>query len=100
VLADNGPLLVLRHLDTLNEVDRKALTEFAKQEQIAVYLAANSDSLEKLIGEDPYYQIDGLRLAFHPRDFIQVNDVVNQQMVAQVIEWLEVEPHERVLDLF
>ncbi|AJJ61690.1 23S rRNA (uracil(1939)-C(5))-methyltransferase RlmD [Yersinia aldovae] len=100
VLADNGPLLVLRHLDTLNEVDRKALTEFAKREQIAVYLAANSDSLEKLIGEDPYYQIDGLRLAFHPRDFIQVNDVVNQQMVAQVIEWLEVEPHERVLDLF
>lgn len=35
----------------------------------------------KLIGDDPYDQIDGLRLAFHPRNFIQVNDVINQQML-------------------
>lgn len=100
VLADNGPLLVLRHLDTLKEVDRVALTEFAKKEQVAVYLAADSDQLEKLFGEDPYYQIEGLRLAFHPRDFIQVNDAVNQQMVAQAIAWLDIQPDERVLDLF
>lgn len=56
--------------------------------------------MEKLIGEEPYYQIEGLRLAFHPRDFIQVNDMVNQQMVAQAIAWLDVQPDERVLDLF
>lgn len=100
VLADNGPLLVLRHLDTLKEVDRAALIEFATREQVAIYLAGDSDNLEKLFGEEPYYQIEGLRLAFHPRDFIQVNDAVNQQMVAQAIEWLDVQPDERVLDLF
>lgn len=100
VLADNGPLLVLRHLDTLNDVDRAALTDFAQRERVAVYLAADSENLEKLVGEDPYYQIDGLRLAFHPRDFIQVNDTVNQQMVAQALAWLDVQPDERVLDLF
>ncbi len=100
VLADNGPLMVLRHLDTLKEVDRVALTDFALREDIAVYLAGDSESLEKLIGEEPYYQIEGLRLAFHPRDFIQVNDRVNQQMVAQAIAWLDVRPDERVLDLF
>ena len=100
VLADNGPLLVLRHLDTLNDVDRAALTDFAQRERVAIYLAADSENLEKLVGEDPYYQIDGLRLAFHPRDFIQVNDTVNQQMVAQALAWLDVQPDERVLDLF
>lgn len=82
VLAANGPLMVLRHLDTLKEVDRAALIDFAKRVQVAVYLAGDSDNVEKLIGEEPYYQIEGLRLAFHPRDFIQVNDTVNQQMVA------------------
>ncbi len=100
VLAANGPLMVLRHLDTLKEVDRAALIDFAKREQVAVYLAGDSDNVEKLIGEEPYYQIEGLRLAFHPRDFIQVNDTVNQQMVAQAIAWLDVQPDERVLDLF
>ncbi|WP_145931746.1 23S rRNA (uracil(1939)-C(5))-methyltransferase RlmD [Yersinia bercovieri] len=100
VLADNGPLLVLRHLDTLKQVDRTALIDFAKREQVTFYLAGDGENLEKLIGEEPYYQIDGLRLAFHPRDFIQVNDAVNQQMVAQAIAWLDVQPQERVLDLF
>ncbi|CNK74625.1 23S rRNA (uracil(1939)-C(5))-methyltransferase RlmD [Yersinia frederiksenii] len=100
VLADNGPLLVLRHLDTLKEVDRTALADFAQRERVTLYLAGDSENLDKLFGEEPYYQIDGLRLAFHPRDFIQVNDAVNQQMVAQAVAWLDVQPDERVLDLF
>lgn len=37
---------------------------------------------------------------FSPRDFIQVNDGVNQKMVAQAIEWLDIQPQDRVLDLF
>ena len=43
---------------------------------------------------------DGLRLTFSPRDFIQVNDGVNQQMVANALAWLDVQPTDRVLDLF
>ncbi|HEJ9096791.1 TPA: 23S rRNA (uracil(1939)-C(5))-methyltransferase RlmD [Serratia odorifera] len=100
VLADNGPLLVLRHLDALKPADRQALLAFAEQHTLAVFLAANSERLEKLCGETPYYQVDGLRLDFSPRDFIQVNDAVNQQMVAQALEWLELQPNDRVLDLF
>ena len=100
VLADNGPVLVLRHLDNLKEEDRQALLSFARQRNIMLYLAPDSDRLEKLWGETPYYQIDGLRLAFNPRDFIQVNNEVNQQMVAQALEWLEIGPNDRVLDLF
>ncbi|RTF66740.1 23S rRNA (uracil(1939)-C(5))-methyltransferase RlmD, partial [Serratia marcescens] len=100
VLADNGPLLVLRHLDALKEADRQALLAFGEREKVAVYLAPDSERVEKLCGETPYYQVDGLRLDFSPRDFIQVNDVVNQQMVAQALEWLDIQPNDRVLDLF
>lgn len=100
VLADNGPVLVLRHLDALKIADRQALEAFAQQRKVTVYLAPDSDRLEKLCGEAPYYQVDGLRLEFSPRDFIQINDAVNQQMVAQALEWLEIEPNDRILDLF
>lgn len=100
VLADNGPVLVLRHLDALKQGDRQALQRFAQQNNAAVFLAPDSDRLEKLCGEAPYYQVDGLRLDFNPRDFIQVNDAVNQQMVAQALEWLEIDPNDRILDLF
>lgn len=100
VQADNGPLLVLRHLDALKDDDRLALQAFAQQKNVTIYLAPDSDRVEKLCGETPYYQVDGLRLDFSPRDFIQVNDTVNQQMVAQALEWLNIQPNDRVLDLF
>lgn len=100
VLADNGPVVVLRHLDPLDEVDRQHLLDFARQHKLALFLAADSDELEKLCGEAPFYQIDGVDLYFSPRDFIQVNAAVNQKMVAQALTWLDIQPQDRVLDLF
>ncbi|MBV4412701.1 23S rRNA (uracil(1939)-C(5))-methyltransferase RlmD [Enterobacteriaceae bacterium YMB-R22] len=100
VLADNGPLMVLRHTAPLSAKDREKLERFSHSEAVALYLAAGSDKLEQVNGETPWYQSGGLRLAFSPRDFIQVNDEVNQQMVAQALTWLAITPGERVLDLF
>jgi len=100
VLADNGPLLVLRHLDPLKEQDLARLHTFSAQHRVMLYLQGNEDELVKLCDDVPFYQVDGLRLFFSPRDFIQVNDAVNQRMVAQALEWLEVESTDRVLDLF
>ena len=100
VLADNGPVLVLRHLDPLKEQDLARLHTFSAQHRVMLYLQGNEDELVKLCDDVPFYQVDGLRLFFSPRDFIQVNDVVNQRMVAQALEWLEVESTDRVLDLF
>jgi len=100
VLADNGPVLVLRHLDPLKEQDLARLHNFSAQHRVMLYLQGNDDELVKLCDDAPFYQVDGLRLFFSPRDFIQVNDAVNQQMVAQALEWLEVESTDRVLDLF
>jgi len=100
VLAENGPVVVLRHLDPLSDMDIDHLQRFASAHSVILFLAPHSDEIEKLCGDEPFYQVDGLGLQFNPRDFIQVNDVVNQQMVAQAIEWLAIEPEDRVLDLF
>lgn len=47
-----------------------------------------------------YYPLEGLNIGFAANHFIQVNDVVNQQMVAQAMRWLELKPNDNVLDLF
>ena len=100
VLADNGPLMVLRHTEPLSANDKQKLEQFSHQHDVALFLAPQSDALEHITGDEPYYHSDGLRLTFSPRDFIQVNDAVNQQMVARALEWLDVQPTDRVLDLF
>ncbi len=98
--ADNGPLMVLRHTAPLNAADRAKLERFSHSHHLALYLAPQSDIVEQVTGQTPCYASDGLPLHFSPRDFIQVNDGVNQQMVARALAWLDVQPQDRILDLF
>ena len=100
VMADNGPLMVLRHLAPLVAADRQKLEQFSHSHGLALFLAPDSERLEQVCGESPWYESDGLRLSFSPRDFIQVNSAVNQQMVARALGWLDLRPEDRVLDLF
>ncbi|MRS14150.1 23S rRNA (uracil(1939)-C(5))-methyltransferase RlmD [Enterobacteriaceae bacterium RIT691] len=100
VQADTGPLMVLRHTKPLSADCLAKLEQFSHSQQLALWLAPQSDEIEQLSGETPSYNSDGLRLTFSPRDFIQVNDGVNQQMVATALAWLEIQPDDRVLDLF
>lgn len=100
VQADNGPLMVLRHTAPLPAGDREKLERFSHSHRLALWLAPDSEQMVQVSGEQPWYSSDGLRLTFSPRDFIQVNDGVNQQMVATALEWLAVGPQDRVLDLF
>ncbi|MEA1064154.1 23S rRNA (uracil(1939)-C(5))-methyltransferase RlmD [Erwinia sp. HR93] len=100
VQADSGILMVLRHTQPLSAHDKEKLERFSQTHDVALFLAGGSDTLECLYGDQPWYVSQGLRLQFSPRDFIQVNDAVNQQMVAQAIDWLALTPDDRVLDLF
>ena len=102
VLADNGPLVILRHLSPLPESDKQSLRDFSQTHQVTMYLAGNNSEIARLtsIEKEPFYQIEGLNLRFAPTDFIQVNDEINPKMVAQAIEWLDLSPEDRVLDLF
>lgn len=100
VQADNGPLMVLRHTAALPAADKEKLERFSQSHGLSLYLVPQSEILEQIRGEAPWYTSDGLRLVFSPRDFIQVNDGVNQLMVHTAMEWLDIQPQDRVLDLF
>ncbi|ECL7749099.1 23S rRNA (uracil(1939)-C(5))-methyltransferase RlmD [Salmonella enterica] len=90
----------LRHTAPLSAADKEKLERFSHSEGLSLFLAPFSEILETVSGEAPWYDSHGLRLAFSPRDFIQVNEAVNQQMVARALEWLDVRAEDRVLDLF
>ncbi|HIC8824310.1 TPA: 23S rRNA (uracil(1939)-C(5))-methyltransferase RlmD [Klebsiella aerogenes] len=100
VQADNGPLMVLRHTAALTAADKEKLERFSQTHGLSLYLAPQSEILEHIRGNEPWYTSDGLRLVFSPRDFIQVNDGVNQKMVRTALAWLDIQPQDRVLDLF
>ena len=105
--GDSDHAIILRHLQPLTAEDALLLTQFSRQQHIAIYLQSGGvDSITRLTPEDGedrlYYQHPdyALRLGFHPSDFTQVNLAINRQMVPLAIELLCVEPTDVVLDLF
>ena len=100
VQAGSGTLMILRHTAPLSAADKEKLECFSHSQGLSLFLAPQSEILESVSEESPWYDSNGLRLSFSPRDFIQVNAGVNQKMVACALEWLDVRPEDRVLDLF
>ncbi|WP_392566489.1 23S rRNA (uracil(1939)-C(5))-methyltransferase RlmD [Utexia brackfieldae] len=99
IAVDSGLLVVLRHLQPLPESDKARLIQFGLTHQSTVYLQGHS--LVCLHTERmPYYRLDDLTLTFSPLDFIQVNGLVNQKMVAKALSWLALTNDDQVLDLF
>ena len=83
VQANNGPLMVLRHTAPLSKKDREKLERFTHSHELALFLAPQSEILEQVTGDAPWYASNGLRLTFSPRDFIQVNDGVESSLNVQ-----------------
>ncbi|MDN7132609.1 23S rRNA (uracil(1939)-C(5))-methyltransferase RlmD [Halomonas sp. MC140] len=88
--------------------DAERWKAFAKSQRVALgtWLGRETPTLH-WDGAPPVLEesltLDGqppLALSFAPGDFLQVNAQVNQQMVAQVIEWLAPKPGQKILDLF
>ncbi|WP_425477861.1 23S rRNA (uracil(1939)-C(5))-methyltransferase RlmD [Luteimonas arsenica] len=103
--GDDATALVFRHLEPLGERDRAALVDFAKEHDFAVFLQPKGiDSVAPLWPEDPQLSFRlapwDVELGFRPLDFIQVNAALNEKMIARALELLDVQPGERVLDLF
>ena len=98
--------LVFRHLQALSEHDLDLLTEFARQQNFFIQLQPGGpDSVHNLYPEQQQLYLDPLhngelRIAFNALDFVQVNSEINQQMVAQALRLLDLQPTDRVLDLF
>ncbi len=99
--------IVLRHMRPLGQDDLQRLSEFAVRWRLQIYLQPGGvDSVRRLYPrsgpERLHYHLPkfGLRLAFHPMDFLQVNAVVNRRAIDLVSELLDLRKHDRLLDLF
>lgn len=96
--------LVFRVLEPPTEADRERLIAFAAEHGFDIYLQPGGPkTIHPLTEVSPLsYSPDGsaLRLQFEPTDFIQVNGVISERMVNQSLDWLDLQPGERVLELF
>ncbi|HET8818131.1 MAG TPA: 23S rRNA (uracil(1939)-C(5))-methyltransferase RlmD [Xanthomonadaceae bacterium] len=100
-----GVALVFRHLDPLGPGDLARLEAFAREHRFAVFLQPGGiDSVHPLWPADPQLAFRlpcwDITLGFRPLDFIQVNAGLNEHMIARTLELLDVQPGDRVLDLF
>ncbi len=104
-VADAATALVARVLDPPTADDLSLLREFAAAQGVEFYLQPGG--LDTIVPLDPpatplTYRLDAfdVGMTFEPSDFIQVNAEINRRAVALAVELLELEPADRVLDLF
>lgn len=98
--------LIIRATKALDLNDISLLRQFGQDHQTRVIVQNDTNQFEDLDKDSNSaeillsYQVDDMPLEFQPKDFIQINDEVNQKMVAQALSWLAVNEEDRVLDLF
>jgi len=104
--GDDETTLTLRHMEPLLEADIQKLSRFGKAHGISWWLQPKGpDSVHPLNREDEdklAYLLPefGLRMAYRPTDFTQVNPALNRAMVSRAVQWLDVQAHHRVADFF
>ncbi len=97
--------LVMRNMAPLTVDDENKLKAFADQYQIHWWLQpAGPDTAYPFYPSQSqlHYALPefGIRMPFKPTDFTQVNHHINRVLVARALRLLDVQPHERVADLF
>jgi 23S rRNA (uracil1939-C5)-methyltransferase len=95
----------MRHMAPLAAGDEAKLREFADLHQVQWWLQpAGPDSAWQFYPTDSrlLYHLPefGIEMPFKPTDFTQVNHQVNRTLVARAMALLDVQPGDRVADLF
>ncbi len=108
--GDDIMALVFRHMQPLSAPDLAALKAFGQQHKLAIYLQpGGNSSVHPLWPDQPRLafrmlsddsRFDDVELEFEPLDFVQVNAGLNQRMMTRTLELLDLQPGDRVLDLF
>ncbi|CAE6930246.1 23S rRNA (uracil(1939)-C(5))-methyltransferase RlmD [Pseudomonas marincola] len=94
--------VLVRHTQALSEADTAQLQDFCAAHDAQLWLQGAGDPAPL----NPEHQLAfalsewNVELAYRPGDFVQVNEQVNQAMVAQALAWLAPKAGERVLDLY
>jgi 23S rRNA (uracil1939-C5)-methyltransferase len=103
--GDIVTVMVLRIMAPLTPDDEASLRAFAERYQVRWWLQpAGPDSAHPFDGGAAalYYSLPefGIRMPFKPTDFTQVNHQINRVLVARALCLLDVQPDDRVADLF
>ena len=104
-IGDSVVALIFRNLDELVSGDIDKLCQFGVAHNIHIYLQPKGPDSVYLIWPESSqlsYRLDDfdVDMLFKPNDFTQVNTEINRLMVKCAIEMLDIQPDERVLDLF
>ena len=105
-MGDEVTVLTLRHMEPLTDDDIRKLSEFGVTHDVCWWLQPKGpDTVHPLHREDVdklAYALPefGLRMAYKPTDFTQVNHQLNRTMVSRALRLLQVESHHRVADMF
>ena len=105
-VGDAATVLLFRNLLPFSEPDQALLREFADARAVHVWLQpAGPETVAPFhpaLRDVLYYDLPefGVRIAFQPSDFTQVNPAVNRLLVSRALRLLDPQPGERVADLF
>jgi 23S rRNA (uracil1939-C5)-methyltransferase len=105
-VGDEAVVLVFRHLQPFSDADLERLRGFAEASGVQVWLQPRGPDTAALFHPLPapelFYTLPefGLRIAFQPTDFTQVNHAVNRLLVSRAVRLLDPQPGERIADLF
>ncbi|MBJ7314249.1 23S rRNA (uracil(1939)-C(5))-methyltransferase RlmD [Rugamonas sp. CCM 8940] len=104
-VGEDVTAMVLRVMGTPTADDEGKLKAFADQHQVQWWLQTKGPE-----SAEPFYPLDkqlhyllpefGVRMPFKPVDFTQVNHLINRVLVGKALRLLDVQPDDRVADLF
>jgi 23S rRNA (uracil1939-C5)-methyltransferase len=102
LFSGSSSAVLIRHTAALNEADLARLQAFCTEQKAQLWLHGTAEPQPFESAQPLSYRLDAfaLDLAYRPGDFVQVNQPVNDAMVAQALDWLAPQADERVLDLF
>jgi 23S rRNA (uracil1939-C5)-methyltransferase len=104
-VGDDATVLVFRHLLPFSVEDEAVLRTFSEEHGVHVWLQPGGPETAYPFHphkSELHYDLPefGLRIAFVPTDFTQVNHSVNRLLVSRAVRLLDPRPGERVADLF
>lgn len=105
-VGDQATVLCLRHMEPLTGADLQRLRDFEVAHDMTWWLQPKGPETAHPL--DPA-QVDalayalpayGLRMHYRPADFTQINPFINQALIARALSLLDIQPQDRVADLF
>ncbi|MCB1644269.1 MAG: 23S rRNA (uracil(1939)-C(5))-methyltransferase RlmD [Pseudomonadales bacterium] len=105
--GDTETALVIRHLEPLSDADLTRLQDFGREQKFTLYLQPGGhDSVHKFFPADSLerlsYRLEehDINFQFHPLDFTQVNQEINNRMIQLALSLLEISEKDQVFDGF